>query len=82
MDSHAYNRMTNAQLAGRRVRTLVEMRNGRFVIPPGSTAVIERKFKGFELLFDPCPHCRIQSSISRVSPRHVELLPEEAPETS
>ena len=55
MDSNAYNWMTNAHLAGRPIRTLVKMRNGQFVIPAGSTAVIERKFNGFDLVFGPCP---------------------------
>jgi hypothetical protein len=52
---------------GRTVRTTSEMRNGRFVVPAGSVATIERHSPaGSALLFRPCPCCGMQARIAGV----------------
>jgi len=74
MDRKTYERTLEKEMVGRKVRTLVALRNGYCHIPPGAIATVKRKFKGLELLSDPCSACGVRISISRVGPRDVEFI--------
>lgn len=74
MDLNTYKKMTLADLKGRKVKTLVPMRNGWADIPAGTICEIEGKLNGFALKSDPCPHCGVSVHIGRVPARDVELL--------
>lgn len=62
---------------GRRVQTLIELRNGWGVIPAGTVLMVDRNHAGLALISDPCDHCGLAVSIRRVPESAVELLPEE-----
>ncbi len=74
MDQKTYDRTTEREFRGRRVRSLVELKNGWGSLPAGKILTIEKKFNGFNLISDPCPTCGFRLSISRVKPRQIELL--------
>ena len=74
-----YRRTTLNQLKGRKVRVNRELRNGMMVIPEGAIATIDDKHGGFSLTSDPCPHCGVRISISKVPPQDIDLLPENHP---
>jgi len=74
MNARTYKKHTEAFFMGRKVRTLIEMRNNNMVIPAYSLCTITRKFDGFNLTSDPCKHCGVRISISRVHRRDVELI--------
>ena len=75
-----YQRMTEKELRGRRVRTLPPMSNGNGSIPEGTLLTIRGKQGGLALQCPPCKHCGRAVYITRVEPMHVELLPD-APAT-
>ena len=70
-----YDRTTNRQFEGRKVRSLVPLQNGRVSIPAGTVFIITRKHRGFHLRSWPCKHCGVQVHISRVGCATVELVP-------
>lgn len=73
MDGKTYRGTTEQQFIGRKVKSLRPMSNGRYRFPAGMTFTIKRKYGGFELLSDPCPHCGIQAFINRVKPDAVDF---------
>ena len=75
MTRREYEDMTEKQLKGRRVRSLVPMKNRIESLPVGTLFTITGKFGGLALRSDPCSTCKVQIWITRVSPGHVELLP-------
>lgn len=75
MDATTYKKLTEKQLLGREVRTLIKMQNGYGVIPEGTICKITRKFQGYSLTTAKCGHCGMQIRISRVHRRDVQLLP-------
>lgn len=75
MKQSDYKRMTERQLMGRRVRVLRPLTNAWGTIPVGAECRITRKFQGFSLTSDPCSHCGVRVSMSRVNPYNVDLLP-------
>ena len=79
MDRKTYDRMTNKELVGRKVRTLDDLGTRLVFIPAGTTLTITHKYNGFELEGQPCPTCKVQVRITRVRPVQVELLPREVP---
>lgn len=68
---------SDAELRGRKVRTLKELRNTHCAIPAGTVCTITRKGSGFNIQGEPCPECRVRVCISGVNPLDVELLPAE-----
>lgn len=72
-----YDRWTEAQLKGRKVVSGMELKNGSASLPAGTVYTIEKKFKGFSLVSDPCPCCGVRHYITRVKPHAVTLLQEE-----
>ena len=77
MNRREYERMTEKQLKGRRVRSLVPLKNRIESFPSMTLFTITGKFGGLALKSDPCPTCKMQMWITRVSPGEVELLPRE-----
>ena len=75
MTHSEYLRMTERELRGRKVRTLIEMSNGYVTIPEGTILTITRKMGGLHLIGPKCAHCGVQVNISKVTPQHVFLLP-------
>jgi len=70
-----YERLTERQVKGRRVRILRALTNGWMTIPAGTECCITRKFQGYSLTSDKCSHCGVQIHISRVKWYDVDLLP-------
>jgi hypothetical protein len=56
---------------GRRVISVVELENGAYKIPAGSSFTVTGKHGGFSLLMDPCPKCGVRVFISKVPPESV-----------
>ncbi|MDO8635863.1 MAG: hypothetical protein Q7R34_06395 [Dehalococcoidia bacterium] len=50
MDLKTYREIRDREFVGRKVKTLVQMRNNLCVIPPGTIATVQRKFNGLYLL--------------------------------
>lgn len=76
MDSKVYRRYTDEYFKGRKVRTLCGLHNGWINIPPDTVCIISRKYMGFSLETEPCPHCGVKVFITRVSCKDVELVEE------
>ena len=76
MDRKVYERTTERQLIGRRVRSRVPLANSLCRFPAGTIFAIKRKFKGLELRSEQCPTCGIQTWISRVPPSDVDFINE------
>lgn len=74
MDTKTYNKLTDRELRGRKVRSLVELHNGWCRIPQGTTFTITRKMGGLHLETEPCVTCGVRVRISYVPPRDVELM--------
>ena len=74
MDIKTYERISENDFIGRKVKSLVPFRSGMFKFPVGITLTIRRKYGGFELITDPCPHCGVAAYINKVRPRDVELI--------
>jgi len=75
MDRKTYERTTEKEFIGRKVKSLYILTNGMGQFPAGTVWIIRAKFNGFWLRSDPCPHCGCQANISRVEPSNVVLLP-------
>lgn len=60
---------------GRRVRTLVELRNGYGRIAPGTVMTVDRNYAGLHLVGDKCQCCLFQPTIGKVPESAVALLP-------
>ncbi len=78
MDRKTYERTTEKNFIGRKVKSLRPISNGLYRFPAGMTFTIEGKQKGFALLSDPCPHCGIQAYINKVEPQAVDFTGQEA----
>ena len=76
MDNKTYQKMTEAQVRGRRIITRRPLSNSYLQLPTGSIATITNKRSGYDLTFDPCPHCGVKALLHKVSPRALDLLPE------
>lgn len=70
-----YKNLTAKEWSGRRVRSLVELRNGWATLPAGTEFTVVNKFKGLEIRSDPCAHCGVQVGITKVHYGRLELLP-------
>ncbi|MCE2494590.1 MAG: hypothetical protein J4F40_18665 [Alphaproteobacteria bacterium] len=80
MDMTTYQKMTNAQLIGRKVRTLRTLSNRVEEIPIGTALTIVRKHSGFHLTGDRCEHCGVRVFIHGVEASAVELISEDSKE--
>lgn len=69
-----YRNKSEKFFIGRRVRTLVPLKNAVAELPVGTVAVVTRKIKGFTIRTDPCETCGIAISVSRVAPEDVDLI--------
>lgn len=76
MDIRTYNRMTEKQLVGCRVRALHEIKSGVMAIPEGAILEIRGKRSGLSLASPKCDHCGVRVFIRKVNPHSVELVPE------
>lgn len=74
MDRKTYERTTENEFTGRKVKSLVTLKNGMFTIPAGTIFTITKKQAGFEVRSNPCPTCGISSFISRVQPRDIDFI--------
>lgn len=57
MEDKTYRRMTDRELAGRKVRLRFELKTQVLTIPAGAVLRIVHKWKGLELEGEPCPTC-------------------------
>lgn len=73
MDRKIYEKTTEKELIGRKVVSLIPLRNGMMILPAGTIWTIHRKQAGFRLLSNPCPHCGIKAWITKVQPRDVDF---------
>lgn len=71
-----YEKYTEKEFKGRKVISLVGLRNGYCRLPAGTLFTIDGKQGGFSLLSDPCPHCGIKVWISKVPPTDVDFVRE------
>lgn len=69
-----YRNHTITYFRGRQVRSLCPLRNGLGEQPAGTVYTIERKWKGFSLISEPCGHCGLRLSMTEVPYEDVELL--------
>lgn len=74
MDRKLYERTTEKELVGRKVRSCVPLSNSMYKIPAGTIFTIERKRVGLALISDPCPHCGVRVSITHVPPGNVDFV--------
>jgi len=73
MDRRTYERTTEKEFIGQKVKSLVPFSNGHYRFPAGMTWTIEGKQGGFALFSDPCPHCGIKAYINKVPPGDVDF---------
>lgn len=78
MDRKTYEKITDREFRGRKVKTLVELSNGWCRIPPGTVCTVTKKYDGFDLLGDPCITCGVKVAISHVPPRDVDFVDQPA----
>ena len=69
-----YEKRTEAQWKGVKVRTLCDMHNGIINIPKGTVCQIYGKSGGFSLETEPCKRCGVSIFIKKVAPRYVEVF--------
>ena len=69
-----YNRLSQAQWKGQRVRSLAPIGTRIGVLPAGTMFTITHKFGGFDVTSDPCECCGFQMHISRVQPGKLERV--------
>lgn len=63
---------------GKTVRTLRPMNNGYTCTPAGSIALVVGTANSIGLIFSKCPHCGVQTKISKVNSRDLEFIELEA----
>ena len=63
--SPADRRQTNEWWTGRRLVTRVPINTYSTHIPAGTPVTVERKFKGLEVIGDPCPHCGVRVRVRK-----------------
>ena len=68
-----YRRKTEQQLRDRRIVLLEPIQSRYIKLPAGTIGTIQRKWKGLEITFDPCPCCGAQAVISQISPTKISL---------
>ena len=81
MEIKTYRKMTAAQVIDRKVITIQPISNSYVRMPTGSIATIAGKQDGYQLIFDPCPHCGVKAIFHNVTPQALDLLPKD-PETT
>ena len=74
MDQKTYRKHTGQWFKGRKVKTLMELKNGWMIIPAGTICTIEGKHSGFSLRSSACVRCGVGIRIGRVQPPQVELI--------
>jgi hypothetical protein len=67
-----YLTRTEDEWLGRRVRSRVILSNRWTTMPAGTFYTITRKFAGFALKTDPCPHCGVEHKITKVPHHYLE----------
>jgi len=74
MNQREYEKLTEYQLIGCRVRANDEIGNGWGKVPAGTVFVITGKGGGLQMTSEKCPTCGIQLHVSRVRPEKVTLM--------
>lgn len=69
-----YDRSTNAQWIGRKLRTLTKLRSGHVEIPPGMILTVTKKFDGFTVVGPRCDCCNVAVIMSKVHYSDVETV--------
>ncbi len=77
MMTKEYQKMTERELKGRYVKSLIPMKSGMYRFPRGTIFTIQGKSGGLELETLPCPKCGISAFVTKVKPFEIELLPPE-----
>jgi len=72
-----YNSIPERVWLGKRIKTLREIQNGAMIIPEGTMCEINRKYKGFSLITEPCKCCGVKIFITRVPYYDCGLLVEQ-----
>lgn len=68
-----YDRWTEDQWKGKKVRSLRKVANGWAEMPAGTVFTVDGKFKGLSLASEPCSCCGIRMRVNRVDVHSLEL---------
>jgi len=74
MKKSIYLNTTEKKFLGRIVRSKIPMKNSIGILPAGSLFKITRKYGGFSLESEPCPHCGMILRITGVSYQDIDLI--------
>lgn len=74
MDATQFKNKTDKWWKGKKVKSLVEIQNGWATLPAGTIFTVKRKWAGLELISDPCDHCGLKVSITKVPYDYIELI--------
>ena len=69
-----YRSRTDAQWRGARVKSIRPISTHSAKMPAGTVFTVRRKFKGFELVSDPCPHCGVKFRVQQTPYNDVTLV--------
>lgn len=75
MTPATYNRMTAAELRGRKATTTRSIENNAGRIPRGMIVTITQKRRGLSIEAAPCGKCKMVFKCSKVTPDALDLLP-------
>lgn len=78
MTNGEYKKYTAAELRGRKVRALVDIRSHVADVPAGTILTVLGKRGGLDLEMDRCERCQVAFHVHGVDPYNVELLPFDA----
>ena len=81
MRQSEYNRLTDAELRGRRAKTNRVLQSGNYRVQSDTLVIIDRKYNGLSVRTDSCHNCGVGLYMTKVPPQALDLLPEPADES-
>ena len=69
-----FKRKSDTWWKDQKVITLIEVGNRLGSKPPGTIGTVRRKYSGLTIDMEPCEHCGISLSVSRVGYDHIALF--------
>ncbi len=69
-----YRRLTDAQVRGRLVRTLVALETPSMRVPAGTVLTVRGKWKGYALEATTCPACGVTMQMRKVPPADLDWV--------
>ncbi len=74
MDAIKFKNKTDDWWKGKKVKSLVELKNSWASLPAGTIFTVERKWAGLQLRSDPCEHCGMRLYITKVPYESLEII--------